>query len=128
MVIHLLSSSDNSLLDCGIVCHPAPDKSAYPKITRPNQWHFADHDTFFKDKDIADVRQGIEGRGVVFEQHVYDRECTLVGREDTANTPETLHGFAARPNLEHPPSKKAFEEANAAAVKFLQEHLKLSPI
>lgn len=73
MVIHLLSFGDNSLLDCGIICHPAPDKAAYARITKPNQWQLADHDMAFKPKDIAEVKQAMEGRDVVFEHTVYDR-------------------------------------------------------
>jgi dienelactone hydrolase len=74
MVISLLSEGDASLLDCGVPCHPAPDPAAYPTITKPSQWHFASHDPFFKPKQIAEVRQKMEGRGVVFEQTVHERE------------------------------------------------------
>lgn len=73
MVIHLLTQGDDSPLTCGIVCHPAPEKG-YGHITRPSLWHFADHDMVFKDKHIADVRQALEGKNVVFEHTIYERE------------------------------------------------------
>jgi len=38
---------------------------------------------------------------------------------------ETVHGFAARPNLEHEPTVKAFEAANTASVAFLKKYLDL---
>lgn len=38
---------------------------------------------------------------------------------------DTVHGFAARPALEHPPTIKAFHEANGLAEAFLRRTLGL---
>lgn len=79
MVIHLLSSGDASSIDCGVPCHPTPDKASYSKITKPSQWHLADHDTFFADKAIAELRQVMEAREADFECTVHERKslCNL---------------------------------------------------
>jgi dienelactone hydrolase len=63
MVIRLLSHGETSLLSCGVICHPGPEgKKYYTPITKPTQWHLADHDMRFKDPQIAELRQVAEGK------------------------------------------------------------------
>lgn len=71
---------DSSLLDCGVICHPGPEKKdIWEKITKPTAWHLADHDTRFKDKDIGELKEVLHGeakksQGQVAEIHVCPRE------------------------------------------------------
>jgi hypothetical protein len=71
MVHHLLFPGPNSPLTCGVICHPGPE-GAYEKITKPTMWVLAEQDDIFKPKDIAALRQGMEGRDVVFEHTIYE--------------------------------------------------------
>lgn len=134
MVIHLLAEGTTCPLSCGIICHPAPEKGYYTQITAPSMWHLADHDMVFKDSAIATLRQEMQGRNVVFEHTIYEREFYSRPRTNLNGKPpgqyrvlmvETLHGFAARPSLGQEASVKAFEEANTASVAFLKKHLGL---
>ncbi|KAK4689812.1 hypothetical protein P7C73_g301, partial [Tremellales sp. Uapishka_1] len=112
MIIHLLSTGDASPLECGVICHPGPEsKAVFGGITKPTLWACASEDSFFNEKLREDIRQTLGGKqadGVEFHMEVY---------------PETTHGFAARPNFDHEPTKKAFEQVGEESVAFLKKHL-----
>ncbi|ORY34847.1 dienelactone hydrolase [Naematelia encephala] len=109
MVMELLSKGDRSPLKCGVICHPSPSVPWTEKITLPSSWHLASHDIRFKDPEIAKLRQIMEAKkGVEFSCTVY---------------PDTVHGFAARPNQSSESAVKAFEETHEAAVEFFNKHL-----
>jgi dienelactone hydrolase len=73
MVLHLLALP-NSPIDCGVICHPSPDPSRYPKIQNPSSWHLASDDMSFKPKNVNKLKEVMEKRaaeGVVFECEVH---------------------------------------------------------
>ncbi|WVR08171.1 hypothetical protein IAU60_005217 [Kwoniella sp. DSM 27419] len=113
MVQYLLASDTAPpALKCGVACHPSAEKALWGNIHQPTLWHLADQDMMFGDKEIKQLKEVFEKKkadqGVEFDCYVHT---------------ETVHGFAARPVLEHEPTKKAFEEANATAVDFFKKHL-----
>ncbi|GFZ50016.1 hypothetical protein JCM24511_07769 [Saitozyma sp. JCM 24511] len=110
VIVHLMSKGDASLLKCGVICHPSPEgKDLYGAITFPTQWHLASHDMRFKDPQIAELRQAVEKKSDVIT------EITV--------HPDTVHGFAARPNLKNESAKAGFEKANDDAIAFFNKHL-----
>ncbi|KAK8849554.1 hypothetical protein IAR55_004889 [Kwoniella newhampshirensis] len=113
VVCHLLSPADKSptLLSCGVIIHPSPERETWDRIDKPTVWHMADHDQLFGEDKLDELRKVAEAKmkeGLEFKCVVHE---------------DTSHGFAARPALEHEPTKKAFEEANADAVAFFKKHL-----
>ncbi|WVQ96108.1 hypothetical protein IAU59_003210 [Kwoniella sp. CBS 9459] len=112
MIEYVLSDPSNAALKCGVMCHPSPERATYEGIDKPSLWHLADHDQMFGQREIDHLKEFFgkkeADRGVEFECVVHK---------------DTVHGFAARPTLDHEPTKKAFEEANASAVAFFRKHL-----
>ncbi|WVF68568.1 hypothetical protein IAT40_003337 [Kwoniella sp. CBS 6097] len=112
MVEYLISNTSNSSLKCGVMCHPSPERTTYEVIEKPTLWHLADHDQMFGQKEIDHLRD------------VFEKKKTEKGTEfDCVVHTDTVHGFAARPTLDHEPTKKAFEEANSSAIAFFRRHL-----
>ncbi|OCF37151.1 hypothetical protein I316_01058 [Kwoniella heveanensis BCC8398] len=113
MVEYLFSNpANNTSLRCGVMCHPSPERATYEGIEKPSLWHLADHDQMFGQKEIDHLKEVFDKKKV--EKGV-EFECVV--------HPDTVHGFAARPTLDHEPTKKAFEEANSSAIAFFRKHL-----
>ncbi|WWC73564.1 uncharacterized protein I206_107536 [Kwoniella pini CBS 10737] len=112
MVQYLLSNQANTTLVGGIICHPSPEKSTWPQITKPSVWHLADHDQMFGAKDIQLLKDSFQKK---VEDENVDFDCIV--------HTDTVHGFAARPTLEHEATKKAFNEANKSVVGFCENYL-----
>nr|XP_018260162.1 uncharacterized protein I303_07079 [Kwoniella dejecticola CBS 10117]OBR82320.1 hypothetical protein I303_07079 [Kwoniella dejecticola CBS 10117] len=112
MVQYLLANQANTTLVGGIICHPSPEKSTWAGIDKPTKWHLADHDQMFGDKDIQLLKNTFQKK---VDEDRSKFECVV--------HQDTVHGFAARPTLEHEPTKKAFDEANASAIDFCKKQL-----
>ncbi|KAL7424999.1 hypothetical protein Q5752_000686 [Cryptotrichosporon argae] len=108
MITHLLEAGDKALLDAAVIVHPGLEPKRWPQITKPTRWLLAGNDHFFTPAKIDDLKAAFDGRPVEFDVAVYA---------------DTNHGFAARPAMEHEPTRKAFHEANDAAVDFISRHL-----
>ncbi|KAK1923709.1 Alpha/Beta hydrolase protein [Papiliotrema laurentii] len=111
IVIRLLSEQTRPIT-CGMINHPGPiNMREWETIDVPTKWHLADEDSFIKDDQIGRLVQLAE-------------EKKLAGIDlDFTLHPETTHGFASRPNSDHPPSKAAYEAVNADVVRFFGKHL-----
>ncbi|KAK6908792.1 hypothetical protein I203_102796 [Kwoniella mangroviensis CBS 8507] len=112
MVQHLLSNPVNTTLVGGVICHPSPEKETWTKIIKPTYWHLADHDQMFGQKDINKLRETFEKKK---DEQGVDFQCKV--------HKDTVHGFAARPTLDHENTKFAFEESNSSAVEFCRKYL-----
>ncbi|WWC95498.1 hypothetical protein V866_002362 [Kwoniella sp. B9012] len=112
MVQHLLSNPANTTLVGGVICHPSPEKETWSNITKPTYWHLADHDQMFGEKDINKLRETFEKKK---DDQGVDFHCKVHR--------DTVHGFAARPTLDHENTKIAFEESNSSAVEFCRKYL-----
>jgi dienelactone hydrolase len=108
MVMHLLSTGDASLLACGIPCHPTPDKTIYPKITKPTQWHLASHDYMFGDKHIAAMRQAMEGRDLIFDYTVYPSALSISIVQSPAKRVRHSARLRSSPELGRPAQSEGF--------------------
>lgn len=97
-----------------VICHPGPPSiSDIKKIKVPAAWACAEEDQFW-------------GRSARLQA-----EAAFAARKDTDNFVEyefkdykgTAHGFAARPNLDLPEIKEAFELAFEQTVQWFQKTL-----
>ncbi|KDQ27969.1 hypothetical protein PLEOSDRAFT_1042542 [Pleurotus ostreatus PC15] len=109
-------SSHPELVDSAVICHPGPfSLKDVKRIQVPVSWACAQEDLFFSDK----LRK--------------QSETALAARKDQAGFVEyqfieykgTTHGFAARPNLEVPEVKTAFEGALTQATEWFAKTLHL---
>ncbi|KAL1408228.1 hypothetical protein Q8F55_005034 [Vanrija albida] len=110
VLTHLLSSG--AALDAAVVVHPGVEAERWGKIVKPTLWLLSDpaHEHFFKPAQVAQLEATFARTHAPFELKVYD---------------DTVHGFGARPALEHAATRAAFEDANARAVAFARRHLGL---
>ncbi|KAL5482558.1 hypothetical protein ACEPAI_9152 [Sanghuangporus weigelae] len=103
-----LASTD--LINSAVICHPGGFSTK--QITQfkvPTSWHCAEEDPIFTPK-LRNETEAI----LTSQKNVEHEFCDYKG---------TVHGFAARPNLDIPESKEGFEKTFEASVNWFKKTL-----
>ncbi|KAG8976199.1 hypothetical protein FRC05_004448 [Tulasnella sp. 425] len=106
-----LHIATTGLVDVVVICHPGPtSRGEVSRIRTQTSWVCAEEDVWLSSANREQYEAILRAKSETqaFESHVYQG---------------TTHGFAARPNLEIPQVKQAFEDALQQTTKWFQEKL-----
>jgi carboxymethylenebutenolidase len=113
--VHFSGTGD---LVASVACHPSMLNMDYIKgIKTPISFACAENDSQFGDKMREDAKQVLSAKekGSGEGAKAFEAEFVLYSN--------TVHGFAARPNLEIEDVRKGFEGALAQTCRFLSKYL-----